>query len=528
MSTAPVALTPRQTRIAVSGLMTGLLLAALDQTIVATALKTIVESYDDLHHYALVVTAYLLPATASTLLYGRISDLYGRRSVFRFAIVVFLLGSVLAGFSQSMAQLIAGRAVQGLGAGGIATLTFTIIGDIVPARERGRYQGYVGAVWCLAAVVGPLLGGVFSDHPTILGLAGWRWMFLVNLPLGMLALGVTGAALRLPVARREHQIDYLGAALVLASVSSLVLALAWSGPENGWAHRTTVSLAAAGAVLVAFLVVWELRAAEPILPLRLFTNRVFATSSGVAAIVGVGMFGTIVMIPLYLQIVTGTSATGAGSRLLPFVIGYVVMSVVSGKAISRSGSCKAFPVMGTALTAIGLGLLSLIDASTPYWLLALFVFLVGSGLGLTIQPLLVAVQSAVEPSDMGVATSANVFFRSFGSTVGTAMFAAVFASRLGENLQHTLAASGFGALAGADVRSLMANAERIKTLPIELQASVLEGFAEAFQAVFLVAVSIALLGTVVALFIGQSHRRPMTAGAEGAASATDGADAVLA
>jgi predicted MFS family arabinose efflux permease len=308
-----------------------------------------------------------------------------------------------------------------------------------------------------------------------------------------------------------------------------VLALAWSGPENGWAHPTTVSLAAAGAVLAALLVVCELRVAEPILPLRLFTNRVFATTSAVAGIVGVGMFGTIVMIPLYLQIVTGTSATGAGSRLLPFVIGYTVMSVLSGRAISRTGSYRAFPVVGTALTAIGLGLLSRIDTSTPSWLLALFLFLAGGGLGLTIQPLLVAVQNAVEPSDLGVATSANVFFRSFGSTVGTAMFAAIFAGRLGENLEHALAtvtASGRGALAGVDGRSLMANAERIKTLPIELQDSVLQGFAGAFQAVFLVAVSIALVGTVVALFVVQRDRRPMTASADGAPSPTDGVEVV--
>jgi MFS family permease len=363
-------------------------------------------------------------------------------------------------------------------------------------------------------------------------------MFLVNLPLGMLALVVTGAALRLPVVRlqsedsvrsndrlwsedqRAPQIDYLGAGLVFASVSALVLALAWAGPEHGWTHPTTVSLAAAGVVLVALLVVCESRVAEPILPLRLFTNRVFATTSAVAGIVGVGMFGTVVMMPLYLQIITGTSATGAGSRLLPFVFGYIATSIVSGRQISRTGSYRAFPIAGTALTALGLGLLSLIDAATPGWLLALDLLAVGGGLGLTIQPLLVAVQTAVEPSDMGIATSANVFFRSFGSTIGTALFAAIFTSRLGENLAHTFATlttSSREALAGIDARSLMANAERIKTLPIELQQSVLAGFAGAFHAVFLLAVAIALVGTVVALFTGPSVRRPMTAaGAEAA------------
>jgi EmrB/QacA subfamily drug resistance transporter len=510
MSPATTTLTPRQTAIAFAGLMTGLLLAALDQTIVATALKTIVETFDGLDHYALVVTAYLLPSTASTLLYGRMSDLYGRRSVFRFAIGLFLLGSAAAGFANSMAQLVAGRFVQGLGAGGLATLTYTIIGDIVPARERGRYQGYLGAVWAVAAVAGPLLGGAFSDRASILGLAGWRWMFLINLPLGAIALAVTGAALRLPVARREQRIDYLGAGLIFAAVSALVLALAWAGPQHGWAHPTTVSLAGVGIVLVGLLLVCESRVAEPILPLRLFTNRVFATTSAVAGIVGVGMFGTVVMMPLYLQIVTGTSATGAGTRLLPFVFGYLAMSIVSGRRISRTGSYRAFPIAGTALTTLGLALLALIDAATPGWLLALYLSAVGGGLGLTIQPLLVAVQGTVDSSDMGVATSANVFFRSFGSTVGTALFAAIFTSRLGENLAP---------LTGVDARSLMTNAERIKTLPIELQHAVLAGFAGAFHAVFLVAVAIALVGTVVALFTGPTVLRQVT---------TDGAQAAAA
>ena len=488
MTSAPTVLTQRQTTIAVSGLMTGMLLAALDQTIVATALKTIVETFDGLNHYALVVTAYLLPATASTLLYGRISDLYGRRSVFRFAIAVFLLGSMLAGFAQSMTQLVAGRAVQGLGAGGLDPDVHHHRRHRPGARARavpGLPRRSVGPR--SRRRTGPRRRVLRSRHdPRPRGVA-------LDVPREPAARHARarrrGCSAPAPVVRLQSedcvrsndrlwsedqrpQIDYLGAGLVFASVSALVLALAWSGPEHGWAHPTTVALAVAGVVLVALLVVCESRVAEPILPLRLFTNRVFATTSAVAGIVGVGMFGTVVMMPLYLQIITGTSATGAGSRLLPFVFGYIATSIVSGRQISRTGSYRAFPIAGTALTALGLGLLSLIDASTPGWLLALYLLAVGGGLGLTIQPLLVAVQSAVEPSDMGIATSANVFFRSFGSTVGTALFAAIFTSRLGENLEHTFATlttSDREALAGIDARSLMANAERIKTLPIDLQ-----------------------------------------------------------
>jgi len=299
-----------------SGLMMGMLLAALDQTIVSTALKKIVEDFNGLSHYTWVVTAYLLTSTASTPLYGKISDLYGRRPVFQFAIVTFLIGSFAAGAATSMNQLIAFRAIQGLGAGGLMALTFVIIGDIVSPRDRGKYQGYFGGVWGLSSVAGPLLGGFFSDHHHIFGVAGWRWIFYINLPFGLAALVITTASLHIPKVVKKHKIDYLGAFLMVLSVSALLLAISVYGPENGWtATKTLVAFGAFLVLLLAFLF-QESRASEPILPLRLFKNHTFSTTSILGFIIGAGMFGAIVMLPLYLQLVKGNSATTSG--LLPF------------------------------------------------------------------------------------------------------------------------------------------------------------------------------------------------------------------
>ncbi|MSW40324.1 MAG: MFS transporter, partial [Actinobacteria bacterium] len=290
-------LTHREIMIILGGLMTGLLLAALDQTIVSTALKSIVEQLDGLEHYTWVVTAYLLTSTASTPLYGKISDLYGRRIVFQFAIVTFLIGSFLAGASSTMGQLIATRAIQGLGAGGLMALTFVIIGDIVPPRERGRYQGYFGAVWGLSSVAGPLLGGFFSDHATIFGIDGWRWIFYINLPFGIAALLITSAVLHIPTIKREHSIDYLGALLLVASVTSTLLAVAVYGPQDGWGDSRTLGYLTVGLILTAIFIRWESKATEPIIPLALFKNHTFTLTSILGAIIGAGMFGAIVMLP---------------------------------------------------------------------------------------------------------------------------------------------------------------------------------------------------------------------------------------
>jgi EmrB/QacA subfamily drug resistance transporter len=321
--------THREIMIILSGLMTGMLLAALDQTIVSTALKSIVEDFNGLDHYTWVVTAYLLTSTASTPLYGKISDLYGRRIVFQFAIVTFLIGSFAAGASQSMAQLIGTRAVQGLGAGGLMALTFVIIGDIVPPRERGRYQGYFGAVWGLSSVAGPLLGGFFSDHATIFGITGWRWIFYINLPFGIAALIITSAVLHIPKIKREHKIDYLGAILLVSAVTTTLLAVSIYGPQNGWSDSRTVGFLVIGLLLTLAFLKWESKAVEPIIPLSLFKNHTFSLTSILGAIIGAGMFGAIVMLPLYMQVVKGYSATEAGLKLIPLMLGIVTTSIAS-------------------------------------------------------------------------------------------------------------------------------------------------------------------------------------------------------
>ena len=319
-------LTHKEIMVILGGLMMGMFLAALDQTIVSTALKSIVEEFDGLNHYTWVVTAYLLTSTASTPLYGKISDIYGRRVVFQFAIVTFLIGSFLAGASQNMEQLIATRALQGLGAGGLMALTFVIIGDIVSPRERGRYQGYFGAVWGLSSVAGPLLGGFFSDNAQILGVTGWRWIFYINIPFGIAALVITSAVLHLPKVKREHSIDYLGALLMVSAVTLVLLSLAVYGPQNGWADSRTITFLIVGIILTVLFLVWEKRAKEPILPLHLFKNHTFSLTSLLGAVIGAGMFGAIVMLPLYLQVVKGDTATSAGLKLIPLMLGIVSTS----------------------------------------------------------------------------------------------------------------------------------------------------------------------------------------------------------
>jgi len=405
--------THKEIMIILGGLMTGMLLAALDQTIVSTALKNIVEEFDGLNHYTWVVTAYLLTSTASTPLYGKISDIYGRRVVFQFAIVTFLIGSFLAGASQNMEQLIATRALQGVGAGGLMALTFVIIGDIVPPRERGKYQGYFGAVWGLSSVAGPLLGGFFADNETILGIAGWRWIFYINLPIGIISLIVTSAVLHIPKVKREHSIDYLGAVLMVSSVCLILLSASIYGPQYGWGDSRTIMYAVIGVILAVLFLMWEGKAKEPILPLYLFKNHTFSITSLLGAVIGAGMFGAIVMLPLYFQVVKGYSATEAGLKLIPLMLGIVSTSIVSGKMISKHGHYKRFPIMGTAIMTVGILLMTRLQIDTPYWQISIYAILVGAGLGLSMQTIVIALQNAVEFKDMGIATSSNTFFRSF-------------------------------------------------------------------------------------------------------------------
>jgi EmrB/QacA subfamily drug resistance transporter len=507
----------REIMIILGGLMTGMLLAALDQTIVSTALKSIVEDFNGLDHYTWVVTAYLLTSTASTPLYGKISDLYGRRIVFQFAIVTFLIGSIAAGAAQDMSQLIATRAVQGLGAGGLMALTFIIIGDIVPPRERGRYQGYFGAVWGLSSVAGPLLGGFFSDRDTILGIAGWRWIFYINIPFAIAALLITSAVLHIPKVKREHKVDYLGALLLVTAVTTTLLAVSVYGPQDGWSNSKTLTYLAIGLVLTGVFLKWESQAVEPIIPLTLFKNHTFRLTSILGAIIGAGMFGAIVMLPLYMQVVKGYSATEAGLKLIPLMLGIVTTSIVSGKLISKHGHYKRFPIMGTAIMTLGILAMVRLDIDTPFWELSIYAIMVGAGLGLSMQTIVIALQNSVDFKDMGVATSSNTFFRSLGSVFGTALFGTILTSRLG----HYLLESGF---APEQAELIQNNTAAIGALSPEGQVTALNAFVDSFHMVFLVAAPVVAIGFIVALFLRET---PLRTNADYAAARNDAAGEAL-
>jgi len=510
-------LTHKEIMIVLSGLMTGMLLAALDQTIVSTALKNIVEDFNGLNHYTWVVTAYLLTSTASTPLYGKISDLYGRRLVFQFAIITFLIGSFLAGASQNMTQLIFTRALQGLGAGGLMALTFVIIGDIVSPRERGKYQGYFGAVWGLSSVAGPLLGGFFSDHATILGITGWRWIFYINLPFGILALVITSAVLHIPKVKREHKIDYLGALILVLAVSAVLLGASVYGPEDGWTDSRTLTVFGSG-ILLTLLFLWqETRAKEPILPLRLFKNHTFSLTSALGFIIGAGMFGAIVMLPLYLQVVKGNSATSAGLKLIPLMLGIVTMSIFSGKQITATGKYKIYPIIGAALMTLGLILMSTLNINTSFGVLSIYAILVGAGLGLSMQTIVIALQNAVDFQDMGIATSSNTFFRTLGGAFGTAIFGTIFSNRAAFYLQEnitSLQSTNPQALAGFDSAKLnviTTNTSIISTLPPTIKETVLHSFSQTFHVVFLAAAPITFIGFVLAFFLKEKPLQSSTA-----------------
>lgn len=492
--------THKEIMLVLSGLMTGMLLAALDQTIVSAALKSIVEDFNGLDHYTWVVTAYLLTSTASTPLYGKISDLYGRRIVFQFAIVTFLLGSFLAGASTNMGQLIATRALQGLGGGGLMALTFVIIGDIVPPRERGRYQGYFGAVWGLSSVAGPLLGGFFSDQEKILGITGWRWIFYINLPFGIAALLITSAVLHIPKVRREHSIDYFGSLLMVLSVSSTLLGISIFGPQDGWSDPRTVITLSAGFLLALIFLRWESQAVEPILPLKLFKNHTFNITSVLGFIIGAGMFGAMIMLPLYLQVVQGESPSSAGLKLIPLMLGIVTTSIFSGKAISKTGKYKKFPIAGTAIMTSGLALMTTLDTTTPYWQIAIFAAMVGMGLGLTMQTMVIALQNSIDFKDLGVATTSNTFFRSLGSVFGAAIFGSILTNRLGYYLVKDFAALGASnpaAVSGFDASKLKGvtnNTAILADLPPLIQQTVLQSFVNSFHVVFVVAAPVIAIG----------------------------------
>jgi EmrB/QacA subfamily drug resistance transporter len=361
-------LSHRQILVVMGGLMTGMFLAALDQSIVSTALPRITSELGGLDKLSWVVTAYMLAATASTPLWGKISDLYGRRLLFQVAIVTFVIGSLLSGFSQNIEQLIAFRAVQGLGGGGLIALALATIGDVIPPRERGRYQGYFAAVFGTSSVLGPVMGGFFADGP------GWQWIFFMNVPIGMVALVVTTSALKMPHVRREHTIDYLGAALVVGSVSSVLLYTAWAGPDHGWGSSLSLALLGAGLLLAVLFVLVERQAKEPILPMQLFRNSIFSIANLFGFLIGIAMFGSMIFIPVYLQVVDGMSPTKSGLALLPMVVGLFSTSIMAGQIMSRTGRYRIFPILGSSIVLIALLMLSRLTADSPYWYAAISIY----------------------------------------------------------------------------------------------------------------------------------------------------------
>jgi EmrB/QacA subfamily drug resistance transporter len=490
-------LTHEQILVVLGGLMAGMFLAALDQSIVGTALPRIVSDLGGLDHLSWVVTAYLLTSTASTPLWGKISDLYGRRPIFQLAIVIFLIGSALCGLSQNMPQLIAFRALQGVGGGGLFAIALGIIGDIIPPRERGRYQGYFGAVFGVSSVAGPLLGGWLTDGP------GWRWIFYINLPIGIAALIVTSIALKLPIVRREHVIDYAGAGLIVGAVTSLLLYLNWAGEEHGWTAPISLALLVGFVLLSVLFVLVEARSAEPIIPLRLFRDAVFRIGNLFAFLTGVAMFSGIIFLPLFLQGVLGMSPTRSGLAMLPVVVGLFGASITSGQFITRTGRYKIYPVIGTATVLVALLLFSQIESDTPYRELAGYGFLFGIGLGLTLQTIVVAVQNAVDMRDLGVATSSVTFFRSLGGAVGAAICGAVLGIRLDHHLEEAYGRAVDASLVNAnDIQALQHLVEPDRSL-------VLNAFTSAIDDVFLVCIPFVLIALVLALRL---EERPLRSG----------------
>ncbi|POX53721.1 EmrB/QacA family drug resistance transporter [Streptomyces sp. Ru71] len=485
--------------VSIGALLLGMLLAALDQTIVSTALPTIVSDLGGLEHLSWVVTAYLLASTAATPLWGKLGDQYGRKKLFQTAIVIFLVGSALCGMAQNMPQLIAFRAVQGLGGGGLMVLSMAIVGDVVSPRERGRYQGLFGAVFGATSVLGPLLGGLFTEH------LSWRWVFYVNLPVGVVALAVIAAALHIPRRSTRHTIDYLGTVLIASVATCLILVASLGGTTWGWGSPQIIGLAVLGVALAGAFVAVERRAAEPVLPLKLFRIRTFTLSAVISFIVGFAMFGAMTYLPTFLQVVRGVSPTLSGVHMLPMVFGMLLSSTVSGQIVSRTGRWKVFPIAGTGVTTLGLILLHRLDEHSSTAEMSVYFFVFGLGLGLVMQVLVLIVQNAVSYEDLGVATSGATFFRSIGASFGVAIFGTVFASRLGDKL--TDAFRGVTLPPGASPDALKADPRGIGALPPALRPAALHAYATSITDVFLYAAPVALLGFVLAWFLKEDRLR---------------------
>lgn len=489
----------RTVLVAIGALLLGMLLAALDQTIVSTALPTIVSELGGLDHLSWVVTAYLLAATAATPLWGKLGDQYGRKKLFQAAIVIFLIGSALCGVAQNMPQLIGFRALQGLGGGGLMVLSMAIVGDLVTPRERGKYQGLFGAVFGATSVLGPLLGGFFTQH------LSWRWVFYINLPIGVVALLVIAAVLHIPVRREKHTIDYLGTFLIASVATCLILVASLGGTTWAWGSAQIIGLAVLAVVLLIAFVAVERRAAEPVLPLKLFRIRTFSLVAVISFVIGFAMFGAMTYLPTFLQVVHGITPTMSGVHMLPMVLGLLLTSTASGQIVSRTGRWKVFPLAGTALTGAGLLLLHRLTPDSSTWEMSLCFFVFGAGLGLVMQVLVLVVQNAVSYQDLGVATSGATFFRSIGASFGVAIFGTVFTNRLTGQLESAL--TGRSVPPGADAERLAADPRAIQMLPADLRPSILEAYSTSITDVFLFAAPVVLVAFVLAWFLREDKLR---------------------
>lgn len=470
--------------VVVVALMLAMLLAALDQTIVSTALPRIAVDLKGLNKLSWVVTAYLITSAVVTPLYGKISDQLGRKKIFQVAIIIFLIGSMLCGLSQNMGQLIFFRGLQGIGAGGLMALVFAVIGDVIPPRQRGRYQGYFGGVWALSSVAGPLLGGLFTDH------LSWRWIFYINLPFGLLALSAIAARLHLPARKIEHRIDFPGATLLAVSVVCLLLVTVLGGNTYPWMSTPIYELAGGGVLAGLLFIAREVRAREPVIPLRLFKSDIFRIASLLSLLSGGVMFGAMVFIPEYQQIVRGYSATKSGLLMLPLIAGMLCAMVPSGRLISKLGKYRPFPIIGTALTTIGLWLFSHIALTTSQAMLSVWMVVLGFGIGMYMPVMTLAVQNSVDRSDMGTATSVVTFFRSMGASFGTAIFGAILTARLTHYLLVYLPAQ---AGAHLSMKNLQQSTAGLRALPLGIVQDVLQAFAHAFHDVFLWTLPFAIL-----------------------------------